>query len=171
MMSMIDSPDRLNCLWDLLDQETAAYQVLLQDLREEWGCLKKDDSLNLPSLLQAKAVHINQIRELQKSLDEMLSKLLVDCTSPTQKTILDLIPLLSISQANRIRNYRKKMNGLREEIFRVNEKNKQYIQEVLDYLKGLFSLLTSPALDGPIYIKDGRKVSPPLPPSWMSKEV
>ena len=170
-MTMIDSPDRLKCLWDLLDQEIAAYQALLQDMREEWECLKKDDTSILPSLLQAKAVHIDQIKEVRGSVDEILSKLLIDSPSLSRKTILDLIPLLSISQADRIRNYQKKMSGLREQIVRANEKNKHFIQEVLNYLRGLFSLLTSPVLEEPVYLKDGRKISPPLPPSWMSKEV
>ena len=170
-MSMINSPDRLKRLWDLLDQEIAAYQVLLQDVREEWESLKKDEPSTFPSLLQAKTTHINQIKEIRESVREILSELLGDSTSPSQKAILDLIPHLSISQAERFRSYQKKMNGLGEQIVRVSEKNKHFIQEVLNFFKGLFSLLTFPALDELVYVKDGRKISPLLPPSWMSKEV
>jgi len=168
---MIDSPDRLERLWDLLEQEIAAYQVLLQDVRMEWESLKKDESSALPSLLQTKAVHIHHIKEIQESLGEILSALLVDSTSSSRRTILDLIPHLSISQADRIRNYQRKRNGLGEQIARINERNKQFIQGVLNYLKGLFSLLTSPVPEEPVYVKDGRKISPPLSPSWMSKKV
>jgi hypothetical protein len=104
-------------------------------------------------------------------MDEVLSKLLVDNALLSQKTILDLIPHLSNSQAGRIRNYQKTMNGLKEQIVRINEKNRRFIQEVLNYLKDFFSLLISSVQEGPVYVKDGRKISPPLPASWMSKQV
>jgi len=168
---MIDSPDRLRRLWDLLDREIAAYQLLLEEMKKEWECLTKDEVSALPSLLQAKAVHIHQIKEVRESVDEIISKLLVDSISPFPKTVLDLIPYLPVSQADRIKNYQRKRNGLGEQIVRINEKNKHFIQEVLSYLKGLFSLLTSPVLEGPVYVKDGRKISPPPLRSWMSKKV
>lgn len=168
---MTDSPDGFEQLWDLLDQEMAAYQTLLQDVNKEWDCLRKDEPSALPALLQAKTVHIHHIKEIRESLDKILSALLVDSASASRKTMLDLIPHLSISQADRIRNYQKKMNGLGEQIVRINEKNKRFIQEVLSYIKGLFSLLTSPVLEEPVYVKDGRKISFSPPPSWMSKKV
>lgn len=161
----------LGRLFDLLEQETSCYRQLIRDLKKEWECLKKDDPSTLSSLLQAKTVHLSQIREIRESVDEMVSKLLVGSTSLSPKTILDLIPYLSISQAGQIRNYQEKMNGLRKQIVRVNEKNKHFIQEVLSYLKGLFTLLTSTVQEEPVYLKDGRKISPSVPPSWMSKEV
>jgi hypothetical protein len=168
---MMNSPDRLTGLMDLLNQEIAAYQSLLQDMRQEWECLKKDDPPALSSILQAKTVHIAHIREIRESVDEMLSRLRTDSTSPSPKTILDLIPFLSLSQAGQIGRYQEKINGLREQIVRVNERNKHFVQEVLDYLKGLFSLLTSTIQEEPVYLKDGRKVSPAVSASWMSKEV
>jgi hypothetical protein len=168
---MIDSQYRFERLWDLLDQEMAAYQILLQDMRGEWECLKKDDPLTLSSLLQAKRLHIDKIKEIRVSMDEVLSKLLVDNALLSQKTILDLIPHLSNPQADRIRNYQKTMNGIKEQIVRINEKNRRFIQEVLNYLKDLFSLLISSVQEEPVYVKDGRKISPPLPASWMSKQV
>jgi len=168
---MINSPDRLKRLWDLLDQEIAAYQVLLQDLKKEWECLKQDDTLTLPTLLQAKVAHIHRIEEIQESLQGILSDLQASFHSTSPKRILDLLSRFSISQANRFRDYQKQVNQLRGQIFRINERNKCFIQEILNYLKGLFSLLISPALEDPVYLKDGRKISPPSLPSWMSKEV
>jgi hypothetical protein len=167
----IEPPDRLKQLWDLLDQEIAAYQILLEDLRQEWGCLKQDDTLTLPTLLQAKIIHIQRIEEIRGSVQTVLSELVGNSTLPSQQAILDLVSRLPISQGNQFRIYQRKMSGLKEQIFRTNERNNHFIQEILNYLKGLFSLWTSPVLEDPVYLKDGRKISPPSLRSWMSKEV
>ena len=168
---MMDSPDRLNRLWDLLDQEIVAYQVLLQDLKRESECLRQDDALTLPSLLQTKAIHIERIHEIGESVHETLSDLLAGRHSSFPQTIFDFLSRLSISQANRFRSYQKQVSRLREQVFRINGQNKRFIEEILNYLKGLVSLLVSPALEDPVYLKDGRKICPPSLPSWMSKEV
>ncbi|MGQ9646428.1 MAG: flagellar protein FlgN [Thermodesulfobacteriota bacterium] len=168
---MADSIDRLERLWDLLDQEVAAYQVLLRDVREEWQCLRENDPSTLTSLLQAKAIHFNQIREIQQSVREVLSELLGKSPSSFQQAVIDLTDRISSSQMDRVRNYQRTINLLAEQISRINEKNKNFIREVLNYLKDVFSLLTCPAQAEPVYVKDGRKISTPFPPSWMSKKV
>lgn len=170
-MSKVDPPEQLNRLWNLLDQEVEGYQCLLQDVRQEWECLNKEDPSLLSSLLQAKAAHIDQINKVRESLNEILFILRVGAAPLSRKSILDLIPHLPCSQADQIRNYQRRMNRLRKEILRVNERNKRFVQEVLDYLKDLFSLLLSPNPEGPVYLKNGASITSSPVPCWMNKEV
>jgi hypothetical protein len=47
---------------------------------------------------------------------------------------------------------------------RINERNKNYIQESLNYWKDLVSLLTEPLAESPVYVQNGKKsVSGSLP--------
>jgi hypothetical protein len=47
---------------------------------------------------------------------------------------------------------------------RINERNKNYIQESMNYWKDLVSLLTEPLAESPVYVQNGRKsVSGSLP--------
>lgn len=169
---MIGDPIPLNALWRLMDQEVTSYEALLDDMRQEWECLKKEDTISLIPLLHAKETHISMIKRIRESMAQILVELMGEGGGQNLPwTLLNLAPLVSPPQAKRIKHHQNLIDRFRQQIIFFNEQNKRFIQETLNYLKDLFSLLISPIQEAPIYIKDGRKIPTPLPPSCMSKKV
>jgi len=155
-----------------LEEEITSYRSLLDDLKQEWEFLKTNDTSSLISLLQIKGVHISRIQELRKSVDQAFTELVIHWVGPNfPKTIFDLAPHVPISPAKRIFHYRSTVSRLRQKIHQLNEQNKRFIQENLDFIRGLFSLLTCPAKEETYYVKGGRKASAPRASSWVSRKV
>ena len=169
---MIPDQNQLDGLCSLLQEEIASYRSVLEDLKQEWEFLKVNDTSSLISLLQIKGVHISRIQELRKSVDQAFAELVVHWVEPNfPKTVFDLAPHVPISQAKRIVHYRNTISRLKQKIQQLNEQNKRFIQENLDFIRGLFSLLTCPAKEETSYLKGGRKESAPPASSWISRKV
>lgn len=169
---MIKKTVQLNSLWELLDQGVASFEILLHDVRQEWEYLKKDDVPSLLSLLQTKKIHISKIKEIQGSMDQILIELMGEGVEPNPgETLSNLTHHVSHIQAKKIINYQIMMDQLKHQITKLNEQNKRFIQETLDYLEELFSFLIFPIQEEPVYVKSGRKRSPSLPTPWMDKRV
>ena len=169
---MICNQKQLDSLCSLLEEEITSYRNVLGDLKQEWEFLKRNDTSSLISLLQEKGVHISRIQELRKSVDQAFTELVIHWVEPNHpKTVFDLAPHVPISQAKRILHYRGTISRLKQKIHQLNEQNKRFIQENLDFIQGLFSLLTCPAKEEAYYVKGGRKESAPRPSSWVSRKV
>ncbi len=168
---MICDQRQLDSLCSLLEEEITSYRSVLDDLKQEWEFLKRNDTSSLISLLQIKAIHISRIQELRKSADQAFADLVIHWAEPNfPKTVSDLAPHVPISQAKRISHYQSTISRLKQKIHRLNEQNKRFIQENLDFIQGLFSLLTCPAKEE-IYVKGGRKETAPRASSWVSRKV
>ena len=169
---MIPDQNQLDGLCSLLEEEIASYRSVLGDLKQEWEFLKINDTSSLISLLQIKGMHISRIQELRKSVDQAFAELVVHWVEPNfPKTVFDLAPHVPISQAKRIVHYRNTISRLKQKIQQLNEQNKRFIQENLDFIRGLFSLLTCPAKEETYYVKGGRKETAPPASSWISRKV
>ena len=169
---MICNQNQLDRLCSLLEEEIASYRSVLDDLKQEWEFLKRNDTSSLISLLQIKGIHISRIQELRKFVDQAFAELVIHWVKPNfPKTVFDLAPHVPISRAKRISHYQSTISRLKQKIHRLNEQNKRFIQENLDFIQGLFSLLTCPAKEETYYVKGGRKDSAPRASSWVSRKV
>ena len=169
---MICDQHQLENLCSLLEEEITSYRNVLDDLKQEWEFLKRNDTSSLISLLQIKGIHISRIQELRKSVDQAFAELVIHWVEPNfPKTVSDLAPHVPISQAKRISHYQGTVSRLKQKIHRLNEQNKRFIQENLDFIQGLFSLLTCPPKEETYYVKEGRKESAPRVSSWVSRKV
>jgi len=169
---MIPDQNQLNGLCSLLEEEITSYRCILEDLKQEWELLRINDTSSLISLLQTKEKHVAKIREVRQAVDRGFEELLLHWAGPKlPRTVFDLRPHVPIPQAKRITHYKNTVPGLKQKIHQLNEKNKRFIQENLDFIRGLFALLTNPAQEGTIYVKGGKKESTPLSASWVSRKV
>jgi flagellar biosynthesis/type III secretory pathway chaperone len=169
---MILDQNQLDGLCSLLEEEIASYRRVLEDLKQEWEFLKINDTSSLISLLQSKALHIDKIRELRQAVDQSFEELVIHWAEPnTPRTVFDLTPHVPIAQAKRLTHYKNTISRLKQQIHQLNEQNKRFIQENLEFIRGLFALLTRPAQEETLYIREGRKESPPLASSWVSRKV
>ena len=169
---MIHDQNQLNGLCSLLEEEIASYRSVLEDLKQEWEFLKINDTSSLISLLQSKEIHIARIQEVRKGVDHAFGELVSHwAEANTPQTIFDLTPHVPIPQAKRLTHYKNTISRLKHQIHHLNEQNKRFIQENLDYIRGLFALLTRPAQEETFYVKGGRKEYPPLASSWVSRKV
>jgi flagellar biosynthesis/type III secretory pathway chaperone len=169
---MIPDQNQLNGLCSLLEEEIASYRCVLEDLKQEWELLKVDDTSSLISLLQRKGMHIARIQEVRKGVDHAFEELVFHWPEPdTPRTIFDLMPHVPITQGKRLAHYKNTISRLQQEIHQVNEQNKRFVQENLEFIRGLFALLTCPAPEETFYVKGGRKKSSPLASSWVSRKV
>jgi len=169
---MIPDQNQLEGLCSLLEEEIASYRSVLEDLEQEWELLKINDTSSLIALLQIKVLHITRIRELRQAVDQAFEKLIIDWAEPKPpQTVFDLTPHVPVPQAKRLTHYKNTISRLQQEIHQVNEQNKRFIQENLDFIRGLFALLTCPSQEETFYVKGGRKESPPLASSWVSRKV
>ena len=169
---MIPDQRQLDGLFSLLGKEIASYRSVLEDLKQEWGFLRINDTSSLIALLQIKALHITRIQELRQAVDQAFEKLIIDWAEPKPpQTVFDLTPHVPVPQAKKLTHYKSTISRLQREIHQLNEQNKRFIQENLDFIRGLFGLLTCPSQEETFYVKGGRRESPPLTPSWVSRKV
>ena len=169
---MIEHHDPWDALWKLMEEDTVSYQALLEDMGQEWESLKKDDLSSLLPLLHAKETHIQKVKVNRESVAQILDGLLGERVKKDQPRVLsDLLPSALPAQAQKIKSYLVGSERLRRQIMAMNERNKRFIQETLDYFKSIFSLFTSSGQEEPAYVQKGKPVFTPLPPCWMNREV
>jgi flagellar biosynthesis/type III secretory pathway chaperone len=169
---MICDQNQLDGLCSLLEEEITSYKSVLEDLRQEWEFLKINDTSSLISLLQRKGIHLSRIQEVRKSVDQAFAELVIHWAEPNfPKTVFELAPYAPIPQAKRMTDYQNTISKLKQEIHQLSEQNKRFIQENLDFIQGLFSLLTCPPQEETYYVRGGRKESSPLASSWVSRKV
>ena len=169
---MIPDQNQLDCLCSLLEEEIASYRSVLEDLKQEWEFLRINDTSSLISLLPLKGIHLSKIQEVRKSVDQAFQELVINWAEPNlPQTVFDLAPYLPNLQGKRITQYHNTISRLKKEILQLNEQNKRFIQENLDFIRGLFSFLTCHPQEEALYAKGGRKESASPTSAWVSRKV
>ena len=169
---MAQQHDSMDALWRWMGEDMTSHQALLEEMRQEWGCLKKNDLPSLLPLLQLKEAHMRKIKGHRESMPQIINGLLGERVGEDRpRTLSDLLPLVSPFQAQKIKSYQRGIERLLHQIVSLNEQNKRFIQETLAYLEGIFSLLTSSHREELTYAQKGKTVFASLPPRWMSRKV
>ncbi len=169
---MIQNGSQLDEMLALMEKEIESYQDILSDLKEEWELLKKNDTLALISLLQVKEQHILAVQKIRGAVDQSFQDVLANWSEANfPRSILEFASRLPASQAQRISQYHQNLGHLKKEIYRLNDQNKRFIQESLNFIRGLFQVLTCPTQGEISYAPGWKKGSASQPSSWVSRKV
>jgi hypothetical protein len=152
--------------FETLEQEVLLSQDMLAILNEEEKALVAMDMQALIRLSAKKENRLNRIQALDALLTDMAGEIL-----PGAK-LSSLIPLLNPAEGEKLRQYRKTLTRLREEILSRNQVNNHFAADVKTYLNDAITLITSGIADRPMYGLPGLSRKPSLnQPSFISREV
>ena len=70
---MAQQQNSLDALWRWMGEDMTSHQALLEEMRQEWECLKKNDLPSLLPLLQVKEAHMGTIKGHQKSMVQIVN--------------------------------------------------------------------------------------------------
>lgn len=155
----------LKDLYDLLEEEIFQYHLLVEELKKESEHLRRGSVDSLTESLHSLEIHTASIRKVHESIQKAVEKALA-LLSPgeEERNLSRLLAVLPPEDAGRIKSCQKALERMKIWMARINERNKNYIQESLNYWKDLVSLLTEPLAESPVYAQNGKKsVSGSLP--------
>ncbi len=155
----------LKDLYDLLEEEIFQYHLLVEELKKESEHLRRGAVDSLTESLQSLEIHVAAIRKVHESIQKTTGKALAFLSPGEEKRNLShLLAVLPPEDAGRIQSYQKTLERMKIWMARINERNKGYIQESMNYWKDLVSLLAEPLAESMVYVQNGKKsVSPSLP--------
>ena len=155
----------LKDLYDLLEEEIFQYHLLVEELKKESGHLRRGSVDSLTESLHSLEIHAAAIRKVHESIQKMVGKALAFLSpGEEERNLSRLLAVLPPEDAGRIKSYQKALERMKIWMARINERNKNYIQESLNYWKDLVSLLTEPLAELTVYVQNGKKsVSTSLP--------
>ena len=169
---MEDLRDRMDLLYQLMDQEISHYHLLIQTMKKESECLKQGSTESLIQTLHSINHHTETIHGLRETIQETIEKILTTSgRRETEKTLSSLCAFLPSSDRKRIKLYQGTLTKLKAWAGQVNDLNRAIVQEALTHLRGLISLLINPAGESSGYIQNGKRgQAVPLPYS-LNREV
>lgn len=152
--------------YETLEQEVLLSQDMLAILDEEEKALV---AMDMQALIRLSGKKENRLKRIQ-ALDSLLTDLAGEIL-PGAK-LSSLIPLLNREEGEKVRQYRKNLTRLREEILSRNLVNSHFAADVKTYLNDAILLITSGIADRPMYGLTGISRKPSLSqPSLISREV
>ncbi len=154
----------LRGLYDLLEEEIFHYHLLVEELKKESEHLRRCSVNSLTESLQSLEIHAAAIRKVHESIRKSVGKTLA-LLSPgeAERGLSRLLAVLPPEDAGPIKSYQNTLARMKIRIARINERNKSYIRESMNYWKDLVSLLAEPLPESSVYVQNGKKsVSPSL---------
>ena len=168
---MLSLENDVKTLYDLLEHEISAFDLLIEELTNEAECLKTGATDSLLKVVNRIEHHVETIRRHERSVQETIGRLLETLEKGGEpKTLSRLVSLLPSGQRTKIHSFQRSLIQLRERARQINEKNKLFIQEHLNFVHQLTSSLINPTPDSPSYPGAGR-TSSFVPPYALSREV
>ncbi len=148
----------LRGLYDLLEEEIFHYHLLVEELKKESDHLRRGSVDSLTESLQSLEIHAAAIRKVHESIQKTVGKTLA-LLSPgeAERGLSRLLAVLPPEDAKPIQSYQNTLDRMKIRIARINERNKSYIQESMNYWKDLVSLLAEPLAESPVYVQNGKK--------------
>jgi hypothetical protein len=137
----------------------------VEELKKESEHLPRGSIDSLTESLHSLEIHAATIRKVYDSIQKTTGKALAFLSPREEKRSLsDLLAILPREAAGRIKSCQKALDRMKVWMTRINERNKGYIQESMNYCKDLVSLLTKRLAEPPVYVQNGKKsVSASLP--------
>jgi hypothetical protein len=162
----------LDRLYALLEQEIGEYRCLIEELKGESKTLRENSSDSLLQTVRAIECRTAAILQINRSIQETIAELIQGMDrAPTEKKLEKLVAVLPPHEGRRIEGYRQTLARLREWAGKINARNRSFIEEASNYCKELFFILNQEIAESPVYIQDGRKKSPGLPPYSLNRKV
>jgi len=164
--------DRLNVLYQLMDQEISNYSLLIQEMKKESECLRQGSTESLIHIVHSIECHTETIRGLRSTIQETIGEILrAEGRGQARKTLSSLCTFLPTPDRKRIRLYQSTLTKLRAWAGQVNDLNKAFVDDILAHLRDLITLLIHPEGESSGYIRNGKRgQTAPLPYS-LNKEV
>jgi len=159
-------------LFQQMEEEIFYYHLLAKEMKKESEYLRKGSTTSLMESLQLLEVQTAEIQKIHESIRRSIERIWSSMEGKEGKNdnLSSLLPLLPPQDSQRIKGYQRNLGGLKKWITQINTRNKAFIQGSLAYCIELFSLLTQPLAESPVYIQNGKtQSSTPLPISLNRK--
>jgi flagellar biosynthesis/type III secretory pathway chaperone len=162
----------LQILYQLLEEEISQYQLLLEEIKKESAYLRQRSPEGLIKSVRSLEEHAAVILKLNEGIKIGIETILNSFGKAGQeKTLTGLTAILPSQEARKIKAYQSTLKKLKEWVSQVNNRNKTFIKESLAYWRDLFSLLTQPQGESPVYLSSGQRRSFILPPQSLNRKV
>ncbi len=159
-------------LYQQMEEEILSYQLLAEEMKKESEYLRKGSMNSLMESLHLLEIHTTEIRKIHESIQKNIEKILGPTEGKEAKNNLDsLLALLPSQDSQRIKDYQRTLGGLKRWITQINTRNKTFVRESLTYWRDLFSLLTQPLGESPVYIQNGKTQSSTHLPISLNRKV
>jgi hypothetical protein len=153
----------LKGLYDLLEEEIFHYHLLVEELKKESEHLRRGSVDSLTESLQSLEIHAAAIRKVHESIQKTVGLALLS-PGEAERGLSRLLAVLPPEDGGPIKSYQNTLGRMKIRMARINERNKNYIKESMNYWKDLVSLLAEPLAESPVYVQNGKKsVSASLP--------
>ena len=158
-------------LFQQMEEEILYFHLLAEEMKKESEYLRKGSTTSLIESLHLLEIQTAEIQKKHESIRRIIERIWSGMEGKKGKNNLSsLLPLLGPKDSQRIRDYQRTLEGLKKRIAEINTRNKTFAQGSLAYWRDLFSLLTQPLAESPVYIQNGKtKSSTPLPFSLNRK--
>ena len=162
----------LKGLYDLLEEEIFHYHLLVEELKKESEHLRRGSVDSLTESLQSLEIHAAAIRKVHESIQKTVGKTLA-LLSPgeAERGLSRLLAVLPPEDGGPIKSYQNTLDRMKIRMARINERNKSYIKESMNYWKDLVSLLAEPLAESPVYVQNGKKSVPASLPRTLNRKV
>ncbi len=159
-------------LFQQMEEEIFYYHLLAEEMKKESEYLRKGSTNSLMESLQILEVQTAEIQKIHESIRKSIEKILSSMEGKEGKNDLSsLLPLLPPQDSQRIKDCQRTLRGLKKRITQINTRNKTFVQGSLAYWRELFSLLTQPLAESPVYIQNGKTQSSTHLPISLNRKV
>ncbi len=158
-------------LFQQMEEEILYFHLLAEEMKKESEYLRKGSTTSLMESLQILEIQTTEIQKIHESIRRSIERIWSGMEGKKGKNNLSsLLPLLRPQDSQRIKDYQRTLESLKKRIAEINTRNKTFAQGSLAYWRDLFSLLTQPLAESPVYIQNGKtQSSTPLPISLNRK--
>jgi len=156
--SVYNMNDRLiNDLMDVLLQESKIYEDILEISKKKTDVIVKGKVSELESITNLEQSLIVKIGKLEETRENIVTEIAgIAGMDPSEMTISELEKHVDEKQAEKLREYKKHMTSIIEEIKNINEVNSRLITNSIDFIDFSINILTSANLGGNNYSKEGQ---------------
>jgi len=159
-------------LFQQMEEEILYYHLLAEEMKKESEYLRKGSTTSLMESLQLLEIQTTEIQKIHESIRRSLERIWSGMEGEKGKNNLSsLLPLLGRQDSQRIKDYQRTLEGLKKLIAQINTRNKTFAQGSLAYWRDLFSLLTQPLAESPVYIQNGKTKSSTHLPISLNRKV
>jgi hypothetical protein len=166
-MSMTSLENELARLYELLDQEVTTYGLIIKELKKQAECLREGDTDRLLEVVHEMGQQTDAAQGLQKAVETLIAKTLPGGNGGVES--LDrLAARVSPAHRKRMISYGRTLKDLRARMAGMNERNKIFVCERLNFFSELTSSLVAP---GMVSYPNARRSTGPVPSFAFNREV
>jgi hypothetical protein len=169
---MKEPNEHLKALYQSLEKMIARYHLLIEEMKKESEYLKQGSQEALMQVVYSIGIQTSAIQRDNDIIGQMIEKILKSSGQEgKENTLSSMLAVLPSREQGKIKSYQKTLVQLKEWIAQRNSHHKWFIQESLQYCRDLFSLLTEPVVESPVYVQSGLKKAAAQLPYSLNRKV